>query len=179
MNNKKIKEEAFLNALVKKLKTSNVKTSFGSLNSSQKSVIADFDLKKMPDEKLRYMYSFIPDLLNLSPNFSNLQSFVEVSSFIGEDKLDDIMWMVNMVNPFLPMGYFGVFKRFDILYWKQNNYLDNNNPEENAALVLSQSTFSNEVILDFRDTFLKVIYKQQTPTASLQANKWAHVIFGK
>lgn len=146
---------------------------------NQFSILASFQTKQRADVYLDFSYNIIPDNLRLTEHQINLQSFVQLNGFVAATQFEAIRWMTTNINPFLPMGSFGLFERFNILYWKQNNYLDSSRDvSENVSQIMAQTHFSQNVIMDFRDSFLDVIIHQKTAEESLRNNKWAKVIFG-
>lgn len=177
MKDKNTRGEMFLEALFLKLEKEGTPVKKEDIGNNQYSVAATFNVLQRVD--LEFSYNIIPDKLNLTPNFINLQSFVQISGAVFSEELQqDIRWMTSKINPFLPMGNFGLFDRFDILYWKQNNYLDAlSDIDNNVSLTLAQTAFSQKVILDFRNSFIDVILKLKTSEESLRANKWASLMF--
>lgn len=178
IQDKNKKAAAFLDALEKEIKNSGTHVEKQELPNNQYSVVGQFKTPQDPDLALSFMYNIIPDNLGLTPNQINLQTFVEINGTVAEEKFEDIRKMIAQVNPFLPIGHFGLFEKYNILYWKQNNYLDSNLENAiNADLVMAQTKFSINVIMDFRLTFVDALMDVKTPEESLRDNKWASIIF--
>jgi hypothetical protein len=177
MKDKNIQEEMLLETLFLRLEKEGTPVRKEDIGNNKHSVTATLNVVEGVD--LEFTYNIIPDQLNLTANFINLQSFVQISGTVSSEELQqDIRWMASKINPFLPMGNFGLFDRFDILYWKQNNYLDASSDVDNSAsLIIAQTTFSQKVILDFHNSFMDVILKLKSSEESLKANKWASLMF--
>ena len=141
------------------------------------SLMAQFPLEPGSDRTFDFDFSFIPDLVGSGSKYLNLQSFVQLSGEADLARCPDLLWMIAKINRYLPIGSFGVFDSLDVLYWKQNSYLDGDlDPELNTSLIMEQTQFAQRIIIDFRDTFLDVIAGRATAMDALKANKWGTVL---
>lgn len=179
MNTNKPKPEpnALLRTLKDQLETLSIPVEFQKINANQNSIFATFKVRHDLPLFLEYNFSFVPNLTVVNSGFLLLQTYVEISGLVDKKNYTHLSLAVDLVNPIIPIGSFGIFKRFDILYWKQNNFLNTGvSDEENATLILQQAVFSQEVILDFRDSLLQIIHENTPPEEALKSNKWAAII---
>lgn len=123
-------------------------------------------------------FSLIPDPSGAFEGYFNLQSFVDVSSTVTSERSPEVYEMLMAINQYTPIGYFGVFVRLGVLYWKNTAYLDVRvEPERNAQLVISQTDLARRIIADFEIPILDVVSGRASAAQALAESKWGPALF--
>jgi hypothetical protein len=172
-------EVEIYNSLLGLLKKQHVSVVEEEIGEGQKSIIATFNFGSTDNSiQLDYMFSFIKIHQETQMAFLNCQMFVEISGLVNSENRQDLTWMITKINTFLPIGAFGIFEQFGLLYWKQNTFLDKSlAANQNAKMILAEVIFSQNVILDFRNSLLNFLLNRKSAMDALKENKWASLMF--
>lgn len=128
--------------------------------------------------EISFDFRFITDLIGDEKDFSKIQTFVQIHPNASNEKCPSILWMINKINNYSPIGSFGLFEKFDLLYWKNIQMLDLNiDSEKNSSKLLTELHLAKNVIVDFIPSFNEVLNHNKEPNKVLKSNKWASVLF--
>lgn len=178
MNAANTTEQEIRFSLLELLKEHSVVCHEEDMGEGQKAIFASFTMGTKDPIEFDYIFNLVKSASKFEMAHYNYQSYVELSGLVNKDNEKDLAWMISKINPFLPLGSFGIFDRLGSLYWKQNTLLDKKlSSEQLSSTIIAEAVFSQSVIMDFRDTLLNFLLNRKSAEDCLRENKWSKLMF--
>lgn len=111
--------------------------------------------------------AFLPGLENDLKGFSLLQCYVPVIAEVPEASHASISSMITIINPKLAIGQFGLLAKHNLLCFKHNTILENNQVAPFHPALNEMLNMIHYLLESFHDAFLSVIKGETTVQESI------------